>query len=71
MSNDLTEAVSQVAATVVGDTALEGFEKKSSEVLETNPSLVGNTAKGLEVVVLRGCFGDPNKSSLLALGCNN
>ena len=71
MSNDLTEAVSQVAATVVGDTAREGLEIKSSEVLETNPNLVGSTAKGLEVVVLRGCFGEPKRSSLLALGCSN
>ena len=71
VSNDLTEAESQVAATVVGDTAREGLEIKSSEVLETNPNLVGSTAKGLEVVVLRGCFGEPKRSSLLALGCSN
>ena len=72
MSNDLTEAVSQVAATVVGETdRVKGLATKSSEVLEAKPNFVGKTAKGFEVVVLKGCFGEPKRSSLLALGCKS
>ena len=72
MSSDLTEAVSQVAATVVGEIDLvRGLDMYSSEVLDTSPSFVGKTANGLEVAVLKGCLGDPNRSSLLALGCKS
>ena len=82
MSSDLTEAVSQVAATVVGLTervrlgllnsaSLEP-ENEADEPLEAKPNLVGNVDKGVDgVAVLKGCFGEPNNSSRRALGCNN
>ena len=70
VSNDLTEAVSQVAAIVVeGEVALGILRCCSS--LGKNPNLVGKTDNGLEEDAFRGCLGAPNMSSLRALGCNN
>ena len=70
VSNDLTEAVSQVAAIVVDGEADLGTLRGCSS-LGMKPNFVGKTDNGFEEDAFRGCFGAPNMSSLLAFGCNN
>ena len=75
VSMDLTEAVSHVAATVVGLTGLVGPLDSSMcielEGRQARPSLVGKTDNGLEAEVFKGCLGEPNRSSRRALGCKS
>ena len=70
VSNDLTEAVSQVAAIVVDGEADLGTLRGCSS-LGMKPNFVGNTDSGFDEDAFKGCFGAPNMSSLLAFGCNN
>ena len=70
MSRDLIEAVSHVAAIVVeGEDALGTLRGCSSRGI--NPNLVGKIDSGFDEDAFRGCFGAPNISSLLALGCKS